>query len=108
MAQYPPATGRKKSQEIPLHRLTEIFKNHANRFDEEYKKKLFQLGKGELSEEAKLKYNQTMGQAKVNFLALSKKSQKKLQNAYFKDQASSEKMDNLISRLQRNKILCNT
>ena len=85
MAQYPPVIDRKKSQEIPQHKLTEIFKNHANRFDEEYKKKLFQLGEGELSKEAKLKYNQIMGQAKVNFLALNKKSQKKLLNTYFKD-----------------------
>ena len=44
------------------------------------------------------------GQAKINFLALNKKSKEKLLNAYFKDLTSHEKMDNLVDRLKLYKV----
>lgn len=53
----------------------------------------------QLTQEAKIKYDLSMGQAKVNYLALNKKSQQKLENSYFKDETSNEKMDNLMERL---------
>ena len=63
-----------------------------------------ELGEGELSQEAMLKYTQMHGQAKVNFLALSKKSKTRLLNSYFKDETSNEKMDNLLERMKKYRI----
>ena len=62
------------------------------------------MGENELCSEAKIKYDQILGSAKVNFLALNKKSRKRLLNAYFRDSTSEEKMDNLMSRLQLYRI----
>ena len=77
---------------------------HEHKFTEEYKQKLFEFGEGILSEEQMSMYDGKTGQAKFNFLALSKKSQKRLLNAYFSNQINSEKMDNLIDRLKTNQI----
>ena len=53
-----------------------------------------------VSLEPKCKYERQNGRAKINFLALSKKSQKALRNIYFQDRASEEKMDNLANKLK--------
>ena len=50
------------------------------------------------------KYSGTYGQAKINFLALGKKSKSKLLSAYFKDKTSNEKMDNFLDRLKVYKV----
>ena len=74
--QWPPpsAYDLHLSKEIPPEKLKELFVGHQDRFDEEYKQKLFKLGEAELTQEAKIKYDMTLGQAKVNYLALSKRS----------------------------------
>ena len=53
------------------------------------------------------KYVRTTGQAKINYLALTRKSQKKLTNAYFKDETCYEKMDNFVDRLKVHKVFKN-
>ena len=73
---YPRMTdGRRGPKNEPSqNKLMKIFKSHQERFDEEYKQKLFELGEKELAAEAMEKYIKTQGQAKINYLALNKKS----------------------------------
>ena len=51
-----------------------MFIDHRQKFDEDYKKKLFEFGVTELQQEAMEKYDKVSGQARLNFLALNKKS----------------------------------
>ena len=80
--------------------LLEEYLAHWGQFDSAYKKQLFELGQIELRREEQNKYAKFHGQAKMTYLALDKKSRKKLGNAYFKDKLSNEKMDNLIDNMK--------
>lgn len=51
----------KKIREPSRELLLEQFRNHAARFDQAYKQKLFELGEDELCSEAKIKYDQILG-----------------------------------------------
>jgi len=54
--------------------LVELFKRHQATFDKECKAKMFEFGEEVLYDEANRKYDRVSGQAKINFLALGKKS----------------------------------
>lgn len=54
--------------------LVELFKRHQEKFDTECKSKMFEFGEEVLYDEANRKYDRVSGQAKINFLALGKKS----------------------------------
>lgn len=94
-----------ENKEIDQEALDQLFLKHQDKFDHEYKQKLFELGKKELVNEAMNKYHKTKGQAKLHFLALDKHSQSKLDSSYFKDETCHEKMDNLVDRLKLYKVL---
>ena len=55
--------------------------------------------------EAMSKYDKYHGQSKIGFLALSKKSQQKILNSYFKNETCGEKMDELLEKLRRHRVL---
>ena len=95
-----------KKQDPPNDVLSELYEEHKDKFEDEYRQKLFQLGEKELVREAMNKYARTKGQstAKISFLALNSKSQRKILNAYFKDETGYEKMDNLVDRLKLYKV----
>lgn len=55
IAQYPQMaelTNLKNPREISKNHLNEIFLSHEDKFEKEYKLKLFELGKNELTREA--------------------------------------------------------
>ena len=68
--------------------LQKFFIDHQDKFDDEYKRKLFEFNQQESTRELMSKYDRSSGQAKINYLALNRKSQKKINNAYFKEETS--------------------
>ena len=68
------------------YKLMSLFMAHQDRFEKECKQKLFEFCEEVLEDESMKKYDKLNGQAKLNFLALNKKSQKKLINAYFRSE----------------------
>ena len=63
-----------EGKEPSKYKLIKMFIDHRQKFDEDYKKKLFEFGVTELQQEAMEKYDKVSGQARLNFLALNKKS----------------------------------
>jgi hypothetical protein len=50
-----------EGKEPSKYKLIKIFVNHSEKFDEDYKKKLFEFGVGELQQEAMEKYDKVSG-----------------------------------------------
>ena len=65
---------------------------------------MFEFGVAKLRQEKMKKYDRVSGQAQMNFLALSKKSQQRIANSYLQSRSSHEKMDNLVERLKFDRV----
>ena len=57
-----------------------------------------------LKDEKMLKYKKIQGQAKMNFLALNKKSRERIMNSYFKNELSNHQIDELVEKFKEGRV----
>ena len=80
---------------------------HQDSFEQEFKDRLFEFGEEIMAAETMQKYKKKEGSAKMNFLSLSKKSQSRILDSYFKNETNGERMDEFMKRLRWHRVLQN-